>query len=65
LQDQPEQAMKLCPDIFSMSALKAAWQTRRGMVVLVLSIYLKVALWLRLHHIAKAPLIYMKRMANK
>jgi glycosyltransferase involved in cell wall biosynthesis len=65
LQDRPEQAMKLCPDIFSISALKAAWQTRRGMIVMVLSIYLKVALRLRLHHIAKAPLIYIKRMANK
>lgn len=65
LQDQPEQAAALCPDIFSMSALKAAWQTRRGMAVLVLGLYLKAMLVLRWHRIAKASLIHMKRMANK
>lgn len=65
LQDQPGQAAALCPDIFSMSALKAAWQTRRGMAVLVLGLYLKVMLSLRWHRLAKASLIHMKRMTNK
>lgn len=65
LQDQPAQATELCPDIFSMSALKAAWQTRRGMAVLALGLYLKVMLALRCHRLAKASLIHMKRMANK
>lgn len=65
LQDQPVQATELCPDIFSMSALKAAWQTRRGMAVLALGLYLRVMLALRCHRLAKAPLIHMKRMANK
>lgn len=65
LQDQPEQAATLCPDIFSMSALKAAWQTRRGMAVLALGLYLKMMLSLRCHRLAKASLIHMKRMANK
>lgn len=65
LQDQPEQAATLCPDIFSMSALKAAWQTRRGMAVLVLGLYLKIMLSLRFHRLAKASLIHMKRMTNK
>ncbi|HQS39489.1 MULTISPECIES: glycosyltransferase [unclassified Polaromonas] len=65
LQDQPEQAAALCPDIFSMSALKAAWQTRRGMAVLALGLYLKMMLSLRCHRLAKASLIHMKRMTNK
>lgn len=65
LQDQPEQAATLCPDIFSMSAVKAAWQTRRGMAVLALGLYLKMMLSLRLYRLAKASLIHMKRMANK
>ncbi|MDO8654294.1 MAG: glycosyltransferase family 2 protein [Undibacterium sp.] len=65
LQDQPEQAATLCPDIFSMSALKAAWQTRRGMAVLALGLYLKMMLSLRCHRLAKASLIHMKRMTNK
>jgi|UniRef100_UPI004047EB9A glycosyltransferase involved in cell wall biosynthesis len=65
LQDQPEQAATLCPDIFSMSVVKAAWQTRRGMAVLALGLYLKMMLSLRLYRLAKASLIHMKRMANK
>ena len=65
LQDQPEQAATLCPGIFTKSALKAAWQTRRGMAVLVLGLYLKTMLALRWHRLAKASLTHMKRMANK
>lgn len=65
LQDRPEQAATLCPDIFSMSALKAAWQTRRGLGVLALGLYLKMMLSLRCHRLAKASLIHMKRMTNK
>ena len=65
LQDQFLQAAALCPDIFSLSALKAAWQTRRGTAVLVLGLYLKMMLVLRWRRIAKASLIHMKRMANK
>lgn len=65
LQDQPEQAATLCTDIFSMSALKAAGQTRRGLAVLALGLYLKMMLSLRCHRIAKASLIHMKRMTNK
>ncbi|MEY4075638.1 MAG: hypothetical protein RIQ69_8 [Pseudomonadota bacterium] len=65
LQYQPEQAAALCPDIFTMSALRAAWQTRRGMAVLVLCLYMKTMLGLRWHRLARASLIHMKRMANK
>jgi glycosyltransferase involved in cell wall biosynthesis len=65
LQDQPEQAATLCPDIFSMSALKAAWQTRRGMAVLALGLYMRIMLSLRCHRLAKASLIHMKRITNK
>lgn len=65
LQHQPEQAAALCPDVFTMSALRAACQTRRGMAVLVLAMYLKAMLWLRWHRLARTSLIHMKRMANK
>ena len=65
LQDRPEQAATLCPDIFTKSALKAAWQTRRGMAVLVLGLHLKLMLALRWHRLAKVSLTYMKRIANK
>ena len=65
LQNQPEQAATLCTNIFSISALKAAWQTRRGLAVLALGLYLKMMLSLRCHRLAKASLIHMKRMTNK
>jgi hypothetical protein len=65
LLDKPEQAATFCPDIFSMSALRAALQTRRGMAVLVLGLYLKMMLSLRCHQLAKATLTYLKRMTNK
>jgi len=65
LQDQPGQAMELCPDIFSLDALKAALQTRRGLAVFFLGLYLKIMLSLRWPRAAKASLSYLKRMANK
>ena len=64
LQDQPAQAAALCPDIFTMSAMRAAWQTRRGMSVMVLGLYLKTMLALGWHRLARASLTYMKRMTN-
>lgn len=65
LQDQPDQVMNLCPDIFSIDSFKAALKTRRGLIVLLLSIYLKIMIYLHLNTIAKASLIQFKRMANK
>ena len=65
LQDQPDQAMKLCPDVFSMDSFKAALQTRRGLIVLLLGMYLKTMIFLHLNTIAKASLIQFKRIANK
>lgn len=64
LQDQPAQAAALCPDIFTMSAMRAAWQTRRGMSVMVLGLYLKTMLALEWHRLARASLTHMKRMTN-
>lgn len=65
LQDQPEQAAALCPDIFSMSALKASLQTRRGLGVFILGLYLKIMIFLHLNRLARASLTYFKRIANK
>jgi glycosyltransferase involved in cell wall biosynthesis len=65
LHDQPADAAALCSDIFTKSALKAAWQTRRGRSVLVLGLYLRTMLALRWHRLARASLMHMKRMANK
>lgn len=65
LQDRPEQAMKLCPDLFTVSALKAALQTRRGLIVLILGLYLKIVLSLHWNRLGKVSLAYFKRMAKK
>jgi hypothetical protein len=65
LQDQPDQTMKLCPDVFSMSVIKAALQTRRGLVVLALGLYLKVMIFLRCTRFAKASLSHIKKRTNK
>ena len=65
LQDQPDLAMKLCPNIFSRSTLKSALQTRRGMIVLLLGMCLKALLFIRWQRFAKVMLEQIKRMANK
>lgn len=65
LQDKPEQATALCPNVFSARVLVAALRTRRGRVVLALSLYLKVMLALRCYRLAKISLVHVKRMANK
>ena len=65
LQGQPDQAMKLCPDVFSIDSFKAALKTRRGLIVLLLGMYLKAMIFLHLNTIAKASLIQFKRMASK
>lgn len=65
LQGRPDQAAKLCPAILSMGALKAALHTRRGLIVLLLAIYLKTMLFIRCHRFAQITLAKIKRMANK
>jgi glycosyltransferase involved in cell wall biosynthesis len=62
---QPEMARELCPDIFSMRALYAALQTRRGLAVFLLAFYIKLMLLLRLTGLAGVSLRHMKRMARK
>jgi glycosyltransferase involved in cell wall biosynthesis len=64
LAGEPENAYRLCHDIFSWDALAAALQTRRGFLVLALGAYLKFLAFSRLNKLGKASLIYMKRMSN-
>jgi glycosyltransferase involved in cell wall biosynthesis len=65
LQNHSELAMKLCPDVFSIASFRAALKTRRGLIVLLLSMYLKTVIYLHFNRIAKLPLIQFKRMTNK
>lgn len=61
----PDLAEKLCPNVFSSDALRAAVQTRRGFFVLVLSAYIRGMLSLNLHAVAGAPLRFVKKIAKK
>lgn len=65
LKDQPEQARAMCPDVFSPAALKAAVQTRRGLGVFLLGLFLKLMLALNLNSFAKTSLVYLKRVLHK
>lgn len=64
LAGEPENACRLCHDIFSWDALTAAFQTRRGFMVLTLGAYLKFLVFSRLDKLGKASLIYIKRMSD-
>jgi glycosyltransferase involved in cell wall biosynthesis len=65
LRSQPDQAKELCIDVFSFSVLKAALETKRGLGVFFLGLYLKLMLTLRLNSLAKMSLIHLKRITNK
>jgi len=62
---QADQAVELCPDVFSMSAVKSALHDRRGLSVFVLGLYLKTLLFLRWISFAKVSLAYIKKILNK
>lgn len=62
---QPELARELCPSIFSVQALRAALQARRGLAVFLLALYIKLMLLLHLNELAGESLRHIKRMARK
>ena len=65
IKGQPDHAKTLCIDVFSSSVLTAALETKRGLGVFVLGLYLKLMLNLRLSSFAKFSLIHFKRITNK
>lgn len=62
---QVDDAKLLCPEIFSIAAVGAALRTRRGSAVYVLSLYIRVMLFLRLYTLAGISLNWMKRLVRK
>lgn len=65
LRDDPEQAKELCNDVPSRDALCAALQSKRGLMVLSLGIFVRLSIAWGLVEPAKRILIYLKRQANK
>lgn len=62
---QVDLARNLCPNIFTLKALRAALQTRRGLAVFLLALYMKLLLLLHLNGLAGASLLRIKKMAQK
>lgn len=65
LTDRPRQAKELLIDICSRDALNAAVTTKRGLLVLLIGLYVMLLTSLGLSKIGKIPLRYMKQMSGK
>lgn len=62
---QVNDAQSLCPDVFSTISLRSALRTQRGLIVFILSLYIKVMLFLRLSAFAGSTLSALKKWTGK
>jgi glycosyltransferase involved in cell wall biosynthesis len=62
---QADKARSLCPDLWTPEALQSASSSRRGKVVLLLGLYIKLMLFLRLTSLAAATLRFAKQLMQK
>lgn len=60
-----DDAKEYCPEVLSAATLTAAFFTRRGFAVFVLTAYIRVMLFLRLSTVAGCSLSWMKRLIRK
>ncbi len=65
LTDRPQDAEMLVDDIFSMDALRAAFQSRRALFTLLAGAYVRLTVLTGLHGIGKKMLAYMKLVMRK
>ncbi|MDP3372034.1 MAG: glycosyltransferase family A protein [Candidatus Paracaedibacteraceae bacterium] len=65
LMDRSSQASELLHDIISMDALRAATRTKRGLLVLLIGLYVMLASSMGLSKVGKLPLRYMKQVTGK
>ena len=65
LKGETEEVASLLDDILSLNALRAAFQSKRGICVLVAAIYLRILLVLRLNNFGRITLIFLKRVLRK
>lgn len=63
--DRPRESGLLLSDIYSRDALKAASQSKRGLLVLIVGTYVRLLVTLRLNRIGKATLNYMKQVTRR
>ena len=62
---QVDKARSLCLDLWTGEALQSALTSRRGKVVLLLGLYIRLMLFLRLTSMAAATLRYAKQLMRK
>lgn len=60
-----KQANELVHDVLSWDALEAAFKSKRGAFVLLVGMYAKLLILLRLYRIGKISLAYLKQVARK
>ena len=63
--DHPKQALTLLHDVYSWDALMAALKTKRGLLVLLAGIYVKLLAFMGLYQLGKASLMHLKRLSHK
>jgi glycosyltransferase involved in cell wall biosynthesis len=62
---QPRQANELAHDIFSWDAISAVYKSKRGAMVFILGVYVKLLAVMGLHRFGKTSLAYMKQVTRK
>jgi hypothetical protein len=60
-----KQANELVHDVLSWDALEAAFKSKRGAYVLLVGMYVKLLILLRLYRIGNITLAYLKQVAHK
>lgn len=65
LMDSPQEAGQLLNDIFSLDALRAAFRSKRGLLVLIVGVYVRLLVTMGLNKIGKASLAYMKQATSR
>ncbi|MDP3192344.1 glycosyltransferase [Rhodoferax sp.] len=61
----PKQANELAHDIFSRDALTAVYKSKRGAMVFILGVFVKLLVVMNLNSLGRASLAYMKHVARK
>lgn len=65
LMDCPQEAGRLLSDIYTWDTLRAAFRSKRGLLVLIVGVYVSLLVILGLNKIGKSSLTYMKQATRR
>lgn len=65
LTNRPQEAGRLLSDIYSQDALRAAFRSKRGLLTLVIGVYVKLLITMGLNKIGKTSLTYIKQVTHR